>query len=394
MARDVDGLEGLLADGFTRELLVSVLHGTDPVGSAAVESWSLDGDLGRDPKTTGKLRLVHSSIKGESWVPRGTSGILSPYRATLLLTEVISAGTYRRVVQLGMFDVVAIPFAQDTTATVGARWLETTDTIGDTVPLDVPLEVPGETVYLYGELVGGSEQIVASIIDGEVESLDGRVLTASLRSPRTSGQSAWDEWRAVGLLPVQQSGADVTIPVTTWPAEDGSRLDVVQHSARALGGVPVVNSYGQWVLADANTPVVELHLGEHGTVVEVASTLSLDGFANVIIGNYEDDLGNALRSEWVAPGSLSPAVMGREIVRHVTSNLVRTQEAADAHVAEQGTLATTREVDFDVACVYNPILELGDHVAVPGTDVSGIAVKLTASNDPTMRVTVRGRRPL
>lgn len=398
MARDVDGLDKLVSDGFARYLIVDILHGTDKVATELVEDWSLPGDLDRDPKTTGKLRITHVSEKGESWVPKGAQGILSPYRATLLLTEVISGGTFERRVQLGLFDVVAVPFAQDVIATVGARWVEMWDTIDDVVPVDdlVPVddEVPGEYEYLRGYLTGGHERVVATVIDVEVESLDGRVLGASLRSPRTSLTSAVDEWRAIGILPVTVNAPDVEVPASTWVAKDGSRLDAVQTMARALGGVPVVDSVGQWTLADGNTPVVTLYLGEDGTVVDLSSGLTIDGFANVVIGDYEDEAGNAYRAEWVAPGLLSPAAMGREIVYFRTSDTVRSQLAANADVAAIGDLLTSREVDVEVSCVYNPILELGDHVTVPGEDVHGIAVKVNPSSDATMTVTVRMRRAL
>lgn len=395
MARVVDGLDDLLSDGFTRVLLIDVLHGTDPVATGVLaDSWSLDGDIGRDPKTTGKVRIAYRSLNGESWTPTGRDGVLSPYKATLLLTEVISAGTYRRVVQLGLFDVVAVPYAQDTRAVVGARWVESFTTEGDEFGDEFEDDFPGELVYAGGRLVGGREVVVASVVELELESLDGRVLRASLRSPRTSLDSAIDEWRAVGLLPVSAPAADAGIPVTVWPAEDGSRLDAVQHSARALGGVPAVNSFGQWALLDDETPTVTLVLGERGTVVDISSGLDLDDFANVIIGNYEDDAGQPIRAEWVASGGLAPSAMGREVVKYHTSNTVRTQAAADAAVAEQGYLATTREVDYEVTCVYNPVLELGDHVVVDGSDVAGVAVQVQVSSAAEMVVTVRMRRSL
>lgn len=400
MARPgVEELSPYLQDGFTRYLSVDILHGTDVVESdVRVESWSLPGDLGRDPKTTGRLRIVHSSVRGESWVPVGSSGVLSPFRATLQVTEVVSVGAFERRVQLGLFDVVAVPFAQDVKGTINARWVEETAEFGlapseDLVPSDDVIP-ESDIRYVSGRLVGGREVVLASIVDVDVESLDGRVLGASFRSPRTALGSSRNEWRAVGLLPVVVSAPDVALAAATWPARDGSRLNAVQTCARNLGGVPIVDSYGQWVLADENTPTVELHLGESGTVVELSSGLDLDGFANVIIGSYETEDGREIRAEWVAPDDLSPAVMGREIVKYHSSDLVRNQVVADREVARQGWLATSVEVDVAVTCLYNPLLELGDHVVVPGEDVSGVVQKLNVSDAPTMVVTVRGRRSL
>lgn len=401
MARAADGLDLVLSDGFSRALTVDVLHGTDVYeGNVDVVSWSLPGDLDRDPQTTGRLRIVHLSRRGESWVPKGASGPLSPFRATLLLTETIRAGAFERRVQLGMFDVVDVPFAQDHTATIGARWVEETVAEGDDFPDEFPDddEFPGELVYAGGRLVGGRTIVVASVVDVEVESLDGRALHASLRSPRTAEASAWAEWRALGLLPVISSAPDVTVPPTTWPAERGSRTDAVRTVAQLLGGTPVVDWAGQWVLADEASPTVTLRLGSTGTVVDLASSVSLDGFANVIIGDYETEKGQPLRSVWVAPGRLSPDVMGREFVAFHTSKQVRTQDAADAAAAAEGLRLTTREVDVEVTCAYNPLLELGDHGRVvddTGTVlVDGVVRALEMSDAETMQVVIRERRSL
>lgn len=355
--RVVEGVGTVLTDSFSRRMLVDVLHGSDRVAQEAVpQSWSLDGDLGNDPKTTGALRFVHHSIKGESWVPEGPRGILSPFRATLLMTEEISAGPFVRRVQLGLFDVVSVPEARDYTAHVA-----------------------------------GAERVIASEVSVTVASLDKRVLDASFRSPVTASGNAWDLWRRYGILPVQQDTATALLPRTSWPAEQGSRLDAVQHCARALGGVPVVDSFGQWRRIGEEAPIIELHAGESGTVVETGSDLDLDGFYNVIIGDYEDEEGRPIRAEWIAPGELSPSAVGREFVRYHSSDQVRTQAAANAAVASVGRLATTREVDVVVECVYNPLVELGDRVRVGGQ--IGVAQKVSVSSEARMRVTVRVRRP-
>jgi hypothetical protein len=399
MARNSSpGLDTVLSGSFSRYLSVDILHGTDRVAQdVRVESWSLTGDLGRDPKTTGELRFVHQSVRGESWVPEGTRGILSPFKATLVLTEVIIAGGFEERVQLGLFDVVAVPHAEDVLATVGyaPRSAEVTDAI---VPSDVLVPsndlVPGDGGIYLSPGRDGFEIVVASIVDVEVESLDARVLGASFRSPRTSLTSAWDEWQAVGLLPVLREDDDADLPSGVWPAEQGSRLDAVQECARRLGGVPVVNSFGQWTLADDTTDTVTLSLGEFGTVVDVSSELTLDGFYNVVVGDYEAEDGTPIRSEWVASGNLSPAVMGREFVRFHKSDMVRTKASADAATASVGALYSSQEVDVVVTCVYNPLVELGDHCVVDGASVEGSVQRVDESDSETMTVTVRVRREL
>ena len=392
--RVIDGLGDVLKDGFTRFLLIDVLHDTDLVGSAHAESWTLQGDLDSDPKTVGRVRIVRTSTRGESWVPRGANGVLTPFRATLLLTEVIQVGNFERRVQLGMFDVVAVPSARDVTATIGARWVETWETVDDDFTEEFTDVFPGDSVYLRGEYVGGREIVVASIVDVEVDSLDGRVLMDSFTTPRTSLTSAWAEWRAVGVLPVAETAPDVTVPAKVFPLERGSRLDDVQTVARALGGVPVVDSSGRWALADDNTPTVTLELGANGTVVDLSSEVSLDGFFNVVVGDYEDANGRPIRSVWVAPDHLAPSATRGRRVAYRTSDTVTTQAEADVDVAAYGALVTSTEVDIEITCVYNPLVELGDHVTVPGHDVDGIAVKIQSSSEATMTVTARVRRSL
>lgn len=392
--RNDDGLSAVLSDGFTRYLDVTVLHGTDVVASGVrVESWSLDGALDNETKTSGRLRIVHESLNGESWVPDGRNGVLSPFRATLLLTEVITAGSFERRVQLGLFDVQAVPRAQDVTATINARWVQTSTTSGDEID-DLFTDVfTGFTTVTGGRMVGGQQIVVASIVDVDVVSLDNRVVTASFRSPRTNLASAWDEWRQVGILPVVSSTADVSISRVPWPAERGSRIEDVQECARKLGGVGVVDSFGQWVLVTDQAPTVTLQMGEFGTVVDYESAITLDDFANVIIGTYETDDGEEIREEWVAPGAFSPTAMRREIVRYHSSPLVKTRSAARATVASLGAAMLRREVDVEVTCVYNPLIELGDRVTVPGV-VSGVARAISVSDEPVMRVIVREVRAL
>jgi hypothetical protein len=380
-------LDSALTGSFSRFLLVDVLHGSDRVErDVYVEDWELPGDLGRDPKTTGRMRIVHASVKGESWVPKGTKGVLSPFKATLVVTEVIQAGGFERRIQLGLFDVVGVTYAQDTYARV-------TTTGGDQFPLNDMF--PADDMFPFGQpsTTYAPDIVIASTVEVEVESLDGRVLGASFRAPRKSASTALAEWRKVGILPVAVS-ADAALPATTWPAEQGSRLNDVQDCARILGGVPVVDSFGQWTLADDNTPTVELHLGENGTVVDVQSELTLDGFYNVVVGTYEDPRGRPLLAEWVATGDLSPEVMGRELVRYHSSDMVRTQAQANAAVASIGEQYTYQEVDVEVTCVYNPLLELGDHVVIEEAGVYGIARQINASASATMTVIVRVRRSL
>lgn len=391
----------VVAGSHASYLTVDVLHGTDRVAQdVRPVSWSLDSDLSRDPKTTGSLTIVHQSVAGESWVPDGVNGVLSPFRATLLLTLVTVAGGFEERTQLGLFDVVAVPFAEDTVAHVNARFRAEETTEGDIFPLDDVFpaddEFPGDLVYGWGELRGGVQRVVTSTVTVDVASLDERVLRDSLTAPADVSGLALDTWRRFGLLPVA-SVNDVTLPHSTFPAEAGSRLDLVQTCARVLGGVPVVNSLGTWTLIDDTAPLVELEAwGDQSTVVDITHSVSTDEFANYVVGHYETENGDPIDVTWEAPGRLSPASMGRRWVFHHTSDLVRSKADAEAMVAQVGVLKTSREVDVPVVCVFDPRVEIGDRVRVNGwvRPLEGVAQKVSVGDGATMTVTVRTRRSL
>lgn len=393
-------LKTVLTASQTAYLLVDILHGTDRVEQGVVPvDWELSGDLGSNVKTTGRLRFVHTSRNGESWIPEGARGVLSPFRATLLLTYVVQVGLFEERVQLGLFDVVEVPFAEDTVSHVDARWVEESTVDGGLLPEESlpPSDalIPDETVvYEYGTVVGELQRVVTSTVVVEVASLDHRVLEDSLWGPQTITGSAVEAWRKFGLLPVQVSG-DATLPVTTLPAEAGSRLELVRTCADALGGVPVVNSAGNWTLTDSLAEPFTLYAwGDQSTVVEVAHEVSTVGFSNVVVGSYEAEDGTPINSVWVAPGDLSPDALGRAWVSYHRSDKVRTQDSADAATAAVGWERSSQEVDVPVVCVANPLLEIGDPITVEGwvRPLFGVAQKVDLGSGATMTVTVRTRR--
>lgn len=358
-----DTLKGILEEGsFSYYVTVDVLHGTDRVAQNVIPaSPSLpSSDLGANLNGGGRFRFVYESERGESWVPIGAQGVLSPFRATLLVSVIVEAGAFSERVQYGMFDVVSVPFAEDT-----------------------------HTDY------GGSRPVVTSTVEVEVASLDVRVQNASLRSPETVSGDALGAWRKFGILPVNVTGSG-SLAVSTYPAEQGSRLKLVQAAAQALGGTAIVNSRGEWALVDDSAELLVLQAwGEMSTVVDVSSELTTDGFYNVVVGDYEAEDGTPIRAVWEAPGDLSPGSLGREWVRYHSSDKVRTQASADQAVASVGALAIQQEVDVPVSCIFNPLLEIGDRVRVEGLDapVEGVAQRVEPRGE-LMTVTVRVVRQL
>src|SRR3546814_19893616 len=132
--------------------------------------------------------MVHDSVgAGESLVPVGTKGVLSPFRATLELVMHVTAGGFSESVSLGIFDLVRIPSAYDTTATVA-----------------------------------GVDVVVASRVQVEFRSLEERVRRRGFRSaehPASLG-SCWDEIRRITGMPVVETVEDKPIP---WSPVDRKR---------------------------------------------------------------------------------------------------------------------------------------------------------------------------
>lgn len=392
-------LRKVLAGSHTSYLVVDVLHGTDRVEQGVVPvSWDLSSDIGENVVTDGRLRFVHSSRNGESWVPDGAKGLLSPFRATLLLTLVVGAGEFEERVQLGLFDVVDVPFAEDTVSHVDARWFQEDDEVGDVFPepdlFPGDDEWPGDVEYGFGGLTGSLQRVVTSTVEVRVASLDNRVLQDSLDAPLTVRDSALDVWRRHGVLPVRVA-SDVSLPVTTFPAESGSRLDLVRTCASYLGGSPLVDSNGYWVVADGSNTTVLQAWGDQSTVLEILHEVSTVGFSNVVVGSYEAEDGTPLNAVWIAKGDLSPeALGGRRWVSYHKSDMVRTQRSADAAVEAVGLSRSSREVDIPVVCVTNPLLEVGDRVRIEGwvRPLEGVAQKIEMTGGATMTVTVQVRR--
>src|SRR3546814_6760081 len=104
MRRHSDELLDVLTGSFSRSVTVNVFHGPDRVMEGLrFESWSLDGDLANDIPITGTGVIVHDSVAaGESLVPVGTKGVLSPFRATLELVMHVTAGGFSESVSLGI----------------------------------------------------------------------------------------------------------------------------------------------------------------------------------------------------------------------------------------------------------------------------------------------------
>lgn len=369
MRQHDDRFLDVLSGSFTRQLWVNVYHGTDRVmQDLRVEEWSLDGDVDGKVSSSGSGTIVHESVAGESLSPMGTKGVLSAFRARLELVMEISAGRFVRRVSLGLFRLTKVLGAVDYTA-----------------------------------VVNGREVVVASRVRVSFLSLEEDVRRRGLRSDEQppSLTSCYDEIRRLTDMPVEESVPDAPIPsTTTWEAKRDGRLDAVKTLGRVLGGTALVNSAGAWtIIPDEPGDVVgELHLGEHGTVLDVAADVDTDEIYNVVVGVFEDENRNPIYSVAEAPpGDLSPDGLYGEHTQYFSDDLVKTQAQADA--ATQAELARSigsQQYDVQIQCHVNPLVELGDVLALKGwsTPLVGQLRSLSMSDSAYMNVTLRVAREL
>jgi len=358
----------VLSGSFTRRLFVNVFHGSDRVlEDVPFRSWSFDGAKSSAVKCSGTGTVVYESVAGESLVPEGTKGILSPFRARIELVMEISAGDFVERVSLGMFRVTDVKSARDVTA-----------------------------------VVAGQTLVVASEVTVEFRSLDEDVRRWGFRYPEQPvPDSCYDELRRITGMPVEETLPDKPITGTpTWEAKQDGRLEAVQSVADILGGVAVVNSVGAWeILPDiAGEPVGTVRLGDRGTVLDISDEIETDTVYNEVIGTFEDADRNPIYAiAQVTVGDLSIDSSYRPNTRYYSSDKVRTQAEADAAVqAVLDYSIGSQTYDVLIQCHINPLVELGDVLTLTGwkRPLTGELVKFSMGDGALMNVTLRAQRNL
>lgn len=370
MRQHTQALLAVLTESFNRRLIVDVFHGTDRVlEDLPVTGWTFEGDLSGEIKHSGRGTVVYASESGESLVPEGTTGILSPFRARLLMMlEVYTDEGFSERINLGWMQVTKVPSAFDTFAEVN-----------------------------------GVKRVVSSVVEIVFESLD--VLTArrGFRFPEqpVSLVSCYDEIRRITAMPVNESVPDMAIPaLPTYEATQGGRLKAVQALAGALGGRAVVDPSGAYtIVPDAVGPVVgKLTIGAQGTVVDVGYEVDTDNVYNCVVGEFEDANRNPIYAvAEVEDGDLATDGLYEEYTRYYASDFVKTQAQADAAVLSVLAQSVgSQQYEVPIQCVINPLPELGDTVEVVGhvRPLVGRVVKYTMSDSALMNCTLQITRDL
>jgi hypothetical protein len=359
----------VLTGSFERDLAVNVFNGSERVMEGErFEAWQLSSDLGGKVCSSGSGTIVHQSQNGESVSPEGTKGVLSAFRARVEPVMTIRAGGFEESVSLGIYRVTGNPYTKDTTTTYE-----------------------------------GQELVVASEVGLTFFSLDEDVNRWGLRFPEQSlaGASAFEELRRITGMPVEETVEDVALPsAKVWEAKQGGRLDAVLELGRILGGSARVNSRGAWVIVpdEIGEPVATLRLGEMGTVLDVADEIDTDTVYNEVVGTFEDVNGNPIHAvAFVEAGDLSVDGDYKPNTRYYASDLVKTQEQADAAVRSVLDLSIgSQAYDVQVQCIVNPLVEEGDVIALEGwkRPLVGQARKVSLSDSAYMNVTLRVVREL
>ena len=369
MRDHTSALEDVLRGSYERRIFATILHGSDPVlEDLEVLQWSLSGDFEDQVKLRGTGTIIYSSAGGESLLPVGTKGKLSPFRARIELTMEIRAGEFSERISLGIFRVTGMPSGRDHTAEVN-----------------------------------GSEVVAASVVELRFRSLEEDVRRRGIRVPEqpTSSLSCFDEIRRLTGMPVEESVSDVAIPDgVVWEAKRGSRLEAVSRLGNWLGGTALVNSVGAWTIVpdEVGEPVATLQIGEQGTVVDLLDSIDTDEIYNCIVGTFEDENRNRIDAvAEVLVGDLATDGLYGENTLYWSDSGVKSQSDADAAVAALlDYYAGSLQYDIPVQCHVYPTVELGDVAKLMGgrREIVGRIVKFSMSDSPYMNVTLRVHRQL
>lgn len=360
-------LEQVLTDSHTRRLIVDVFQGPDRVmRGVELTDWQLDWDLTRDVKFSGSATIAYQSVSGESLVPVGTQGVLSPFKARLLLTMEVTAGSFSELITLGWARVVTVPSGTD---------------------------------YFAGTKFG--RFVVASVVQIEFLGLEENVRRRGFRSPEQPPalDSTYTELRRITGMTVVQTVTDVALPAgITYETNQGGRLSGVQQLWDNLGCVGVINQAGAWVGVPKvpGAAVGSLAVGAHGTVIDVGYEVDSDTIYNCVVGTFEDaDRKPIYAVAEVQVGPLATTGFYGENTRYYSSPQVNTQTAADAAVQAILTQSIGGQTyTVPVRCIGNPLPELGDVLTVDGwvRPLQGRLIKARMSNTALMDVTLEVQR--
>lgn len=354
----------LRGGSFRLFLTADVFYGPNRVmQDAQVTDWSFSGDLDAEIATSGSLTVVHQGDFGDSRTPRSVSDPLAPFGQIVIPYITITAGPFRERLQLGVYRIDDVPEAEDHFITRGGRRL----VVGSRVKLE-----------LLDLFVGVK-----------------RALFRSLDQPAAL-TSAWAEIARITRLPVTRTVPDTAIP--TMLTYDRSRLEATQVLASILNGRAVMLSDGTvGIVPDQPGSVVaDLKIGDdEGVLLDVGYAMSSDGIPNVVIGDFEDSLGNSIHveSETVDGPLAVSGPYGENVIEYPAEKKALVTSRAQAQLvldAYRIRLQTAAYAEIPITALIDPRLELGDVIRAhrPDRILTGRIRKYSIAKASPMRLTV------
>lgn len=333
----------LTQGSFSMRLVADVFYGDErtivnlPVDP---DSWTLTWDVEGQTKFSGTIRVIYQGLTGDGVTPEGLTDPLSPFGQEISLLAKISFGSvFTETVLLGRFRIDSVPNASDS-------W--------------------------FG--FGGVAYVSGSIVDLEIVDLLDNIRRWGFRWPGvpTYTTSTWDELALISGLPIDTDPLpDKATPGNlVYQATSGARLDAVQQLMSYLGGVPVVNSFGELTALPFNVgaPVNTLTMGLQGTVVSIENALDSSQVFNEVVGSYQDDDGNPIWAvATITGGPLTYGGLYPATTAYDSDDTVTTQDAAFTrvrNVLQQYLQAYT--IRYTLTTIVDPRAEIGDFVQVNG----------------------------
>jgi len=332
-------LDAILSGPFEADIIVDALLDEDVTFEGLpVSEWDLTGDIERDLPTAADLTVTYNGKNGTGLTPRGFLDVLAPYGQQVNVLLQCTLRGVSETVQIGRYRIDSVPESSDSYFQFAGKTL-----------------VAGSQVK-----VGAVDLLLGPKKDG-------------FRWPEPPARldSSYDELQRLTGLPVLPTLDDrPTKPGLIYQPKAGGRLEAIQQLSTWLGGIGVVNSFGEFTIVPFEPGDVVLELGR-GKVVTPPQAISTEGLQNWLVGTYQEEDGTPIFAEdWVRSGPLrANGPLGRWIGYADSDDSIKTQDAANARVAQLLKRSLAQQTyRVEVSCRLNPLVENGDVVRVTTID--------------------------
>jgi hypothetical protein len=369
MRAGTDNLKEVLAGSFSQRFFCDIYYGPGrtipklPIVNPQFK-WNLEANI----IGSGSVMVEYTPEFAESMAPKDFVDFLAPFGAQAASYAEITAGGFSETIQLDRYAITAAPTARD----------EFMDFMGQTL-------VSGSTVEL-------------TLLDLSV-----KVDRWGFRVPETppSSASCFDELGRITGARLLRNVPDLPIPTdVVYEANQGGRWKAVGALAGVLGGRPYFNSSGALtIIPDVpGDVVVDLVIGDRGTIMDVDTSMDSEGVYNEVVGNFEDDNRNPIYSvAAITSGRLDVNGEYGHYTYYASSPLVKTQAAADAFVRTRlFNLSSQQTYRVPIQCLYNPLVEVGDtaRVARPDRTLTGRVMSVSNGADGLMSLELEVARSI